>query len=78
MSEGNKPIIIVDGQPQQVDAILSVEAKQQCDDCGAIAELRPYGKGGATVCFDCMMKDEAEGQRQMSKHMGWDEGDSDE
>ena len=31
-----------------------------CEDCGEHAELRPYGHGGASVCFDCAMKDEAE------------------
>ena len=26
--------------------------------CGAKEELRPYGPGGANVCYDCMMKNE--------------------
>ena len=64
MSEFNKPIIVIAGEPQQVKAILSVELPQQCDDCGEIRELRPYGVGGATVCFDCAMKDEAEAGRR--------------
>jgi hypothetical protein len=36
----------------------------KCQDCGTIAELRPYGKGGKFVCFDCMKKDEPEAQRR--------------
>ena len=37
--------------------IIEPERSQQCDDCGRIAELRPYGPGGSVVCFDCAMKD---------------------
>ncbi len=33
--------------------ILSSEKPQQCDECGKIAELRPYGKDGACICFAC-------------------------
>jgi hypothetical protein len=29
---------------------------QGCDYCGKVAELRPYGKNGASICFDCGMK----------------------
>lgn len=32
------------------------ENPQQCDLCGKIAELRPYGPNGACVCFECAMK----------------------
>lgn len=33
--------------------------KAKCCHCGtADAELRPYGPGGAPVCFDCGMKPE--------------------
>ena len=35
-----------------------------CSDCGQIDDLRPYGRGGAWVCFDCAMKDEKEAERQ--------------
>ncbi len=75
MSEFDKPIIIIDGEPQQVQGIISfnVEKPQQCDDCGKVKELRPYGPGGSVVCFQCAMEDEAGAKRQMSKLMGWDE-----
>jgi hypothetical protein len=28
----------------------------RCSECGAGDELRPYGKDGAPICFDCAMK----------------------
>jgi hypothetical protein len=31
---------------------------QGCDYCGKVAELRPYGKNGASICFECGMKNE--------------------
>jgi hypothetical protein len=71
MSDFDKPIIIIDGVPRQVQGIISAEKPQQCDDCGDIKELRPYGPGGSVVCFDCGMKDEAEAERQAFKHMGY-------
>lgn len=39
--------------------IIEQELAQQCDLCGNIAELRPYGPKGEMVCFPCGMKDEA-------------------
>ena len=42
-------------------------ADGKCSDCGNIDELRPYGKNGAFVCFDCAMKDEEEAKRQFGK-----------
>lgn len=42
-------------------------APAECSDCGEEAELRPYGKDGAWVCFDCGMKDEQEAINQFSK-----------
>lgn len=38
----------------------------KCSDCGAVKELRPYGKGGAWVCLSCAMKDEDEAVAQFS------------
>jgi hypothetical protein len=38
--------------------ILREENQQQCDLCGKIAELRPYGPKGEMICFECGMKDE--------------------
>ena len=39
-----------------VNYVIEAEEPQQCDYCGAIAELRPYGKNGAAICFDCGRK----------------------
>jgi hypothetical protein len=39
--------------------VIEDEEPQQCDMCGEIGELRPYGPPGARmVCFTCGMKDE--------------------
>jgi hypothetical protein len=32
------------------------EEPQKCEYCGRIAELRPYGKNGANICFKCGME----------------------
>jgi ribosomal protein L37AE/L43A len=44
--------------------IIEVQQPQQCDFCGQIDELRPYGPNGEWVCFDCGMKDEESVRRQ--------------
>lgn len=36
--------------------VVEPERPQQCDLCGAIEELRPYGPNGEAICFDCGMK----------------------
>lgn len=42
-----------------VEGIVFIEAEksQQCDMCGKIDELRPYGPNGKKICYDCGMKD---------------------
>lgn len=37
--------------------VIKEEPQQQCDMCGKIAELRPYGPNGECVCYECGMKD---------------------
>ena len=49
--------------------IIEVEQPQQCDICGTIAELRPYGPNGECVCFDCAMKDKPAAKRQFIKRL---------
>lgn len=49
-----------------------VGERKACADCGQYKELRPYGKGGAWVCFKCAMKDEAEERRQFDKVLSAD------
>ncbi len=36
--------------------VIRQEKPQQCDLCGQIDELRPYGPGGAKICYPCGMK----------------------
>lgn len=43
------------------------ENAQQCDLCGRIRELRPYGQNGECVCFDCGMRDEAAAKREFMR-----------
>jgi hypothetical protein len=49
--------------------IIEAEKPQQCDLCGVIAELRPYGPKGEKVCFDCGMKDEDAAKAQFIKRL---------
>lgn len=51
--------------------VIQVEPDQQCDLCGKIAELRPYGPNGECVCFECGMKDEPAAYRAMNKRLGF-------
>lgn len=48
---------------------IAPEKPQQCDLCGVIAELRPYGPNGECVCFACGMKDPEAAERAMAKHI---------
>jgi hypothetical protein len=52
--------------------IICAEKPQQCDKCGNIDELRPYGPNGSMVCFTCGMEDEEEMKRQFRKLQGWE------
>ncbi len=40
---------------QRIGPVLVIEPEepQQCDLCGKIAELRPYGPNGECICFEC-------------------------
>lgn len=38
--------------------IIGATEPHGCELCGKIAELRPYGKNGENICFECGMKDE--------------------
>lgn len=49
--------------------IIEAERPQQCDLCGKIAELRPYGPNGECVCFQCGMKDEAAALAKFAGHV---------
>ena len=54
----------VDRQPEEVremvreleemgSTVVYAQGPQQCDMCGEIKELRPYGPKGETICFEC-------------------------
>lgn len=48
-------------QKQKVKKIIVLgtpSEDQPCEYCGQMSELRPYGKNGARICFDCGMKPE--------------------
>lgn len=51
--------------------IIEPEQPQQCDQCGKIDELRPYGPNGSMICFDCGMKDK-EGTIARMNHVLFD------
>lgn len=36
-----------------------------CEYCGKVAELRPYGRNGARICFACGMANEEETSANM-------------
>jgi len=46
-------------------AVIYAESEQQCDLCGEIAELRPYGANGECICFTCGEKDKATTDKMM-------------
>ena len=47
--------------------VIEKEPPQQCDFCGKIAELRPYGPKGEAICVECARKDPASTERMMGK-----------
>lgn len=51
--------------------VIYEEKPQQCDLCGKVAELRPYGPNGEAICFQCGMLDEETTKKMFAKRMGW-------
>lgn len=49
--------------------ICSDEKPQQCDLCGKIAELRPYGPKKECICFECMKLDEEAAREQFGRRL---------
>lgn len=39
----------------------------RCELCRKVAELRPYGPNGESICFDCGMRDAAGTKARMDK-----------
>ena len=48
---------------------IANEPEQVCELCCMIAECRPYGPNGETVCFDCGMKNKEAAEKQMRKYL---------
>jgi hypothetical protein len=40
--------------------------KSNCEYCNKEAELRPYGKNGAWICFSCGMNNKEETEKNFS------------
>lgn len=49
--------------------IIATTDPARCEYCGAVEELRPYGRGGENICFDCAMRDEETTQRRFAQHV---------
>ena len=49
--------------------IICREDERKCSVCGSNEECRPYGKGGADICFDCAMKDEETTKQMFQKRL---------
>jgi len=43
------------------------EQPQQCDECGEIEELRPYGNNGACICIECSHIDQEQTNKNIAK-----------
>lgn len=48
---------------------IEPEKPQQCDMCGEIKELRPYGPNGSCVCYECGMKNPEEMLRNLRRRL---------
>ena len=47
--------------------IIKEEPPQQCDLCGKISELRPYGPNEECICYECGVKNEPTTTKMMNK-----------
>jgi hypothetical protein len=63
-------VLKIDGLNVIGHPIEAIPAK--CEACGVEDDLRPYGKNGANVCFDCAMKDEANAAAMFKKRLDGD------
>lgn len=50
--------------------IICAEEPAKCEFCGKIDELRPYGKNGENICYECGRKDVHTTERKMKQFMG--------
>jgi len=49
--------------------IIEITDNAQCELCGVIDELRPYGPGGKNICFECGEKDRETTEARMRNVM---------
>ena len=49
--------------------VIEVSDPETCATCGKVAECRPYGPGGATICFKCGQQDKAGTEQRMRDFM---------
>jgi hypothetical protein len=59
---------------RKVGKVFVIEGERggKCEECGKTDELRPYGKNGANVCFECAMKDEDNAKAMFRKRINGD------
>ena len=50
--------------------LLEAEEPDACEECGTVAETRPYGPGGSRVCIDCGDADPRGVMAEIMKAMG--------
>ncbi len=50
---------------------IAEQPPEVCEMCGSVAECRPYGPNGETICFECAMTkvDESIVKKQMRKYI---------
>lgn len=49
--------------------VIYAEEDRKCEQCGKVAETRPYGKDGARICFDCGQLDKEATERRMTAYL---------
>ena len=49
--------------------VIAKEHKSYCELCGKLDELRPYGRNGELICFDCAMKDEVTTKKRFAEYV---------
>lgn len=47
--------------------VIFAEDDDICQQCGKVAETRPYGPNGERICYECGQKDKTTTERMMRK-----------
>lgn len=48
---------------------IAEEPEGECELCGAVEELRPYGPNGERICYECGMKNKEVTQQKMNQYI---------